>query len=143
MGGLAGGKGSAMKRIFAPVVMSWEGVEYTIPAANMLHCIAEVENVLTLGELANARERARLPLAKLAIAYGIALRYAGATVSDEEVYAGMFKDAGAELQQRSFGAIVTLQALMVPPAHLRAEPGKGNGAGEAMAASSPDITKSS
>lgn len=127
---------------FKPVTFSWLGQEYTVPADRVLYCIAEVEGVLTLGDLASMQSRSRLSLAKLAIAYGIALRFAGVQVKDEEVYAGMFKDAGAELQRRAFGALFTLQALMVPPEHLRAEPGKANG-GADPAASSPSATSSS
>lgn len=129
--------------IFKPITMAWHGTEYTIPADEVLRCIAEVESVLTLGDIANMQARSRLALAKIAIAYGIALRFAGAQVSDEEVYAGMFKDAGAELQRRALGAIFTLQALMVPPEHLRAEPGKANGGAGETAASSPSVTSSS
>jgi len=129
-----------MNAAFAPVILSWNGREFTIAADRVLYCIAEVEAVLTLGDLANMQARGRLSLAKLAIAYGTALRYAGAVVKDEEVYSAMFKDAGAELQRRAFGAIYTLQALMVPPEHLRAEPGKANGGAVETAASSPAIT---
>jgi len=130
-------------QLFQPVTLAWSGREYTIAADAVLRCIAEVENVVTLGDLATMQTKGRLSLAKLAIAYGIALRYAGADVKDEEVYGGMFKDAGAELQRRAFGAILTLQALMVPPEQLRAEPGKGNGGAALEPASSPNTSSSS
>jgi len=131
-----------MQSLFKPITLAWHGREYTIAPDAVLRCIAEVENVLTLGDLANMQARGRLSLAKLAIAYGITLRYAGAEVSDEDVYGGMFKDAGAELQRRAFGAILTLQALMVPPEQLRAEPGKANGGAAQESASSPNTTSS-
>lgn len=129
---------------FEPIPLEWSGKKYLIPADNVLRVIAQIEDVLTLGQLASAQSHGRLPLAKIAIAFGIALRHAGAEVSDEDVYNGMFSAGGAELQRRALTAVFTLQAMMVPPEHLRANPGKANGgAAGSPAASSPSATDSS
>lgn len=110
---------------FEEVRLSWNGKDLVIPPNDVLRAIAKVEDVLTLGDLAGFTTKGRLPLAKLAQSFGILLRHAGAQVSDDEVYNGMFTGGGRELQRRAFAAVAALQALMVPPEHLRAEPAKG------------------
>lgn len=107
--------------VFKEVTFTFDGVEYVLPAEQQLRAIAKIEDVLTLGELGRAQGGGRIPLAKLAIAYGIVLRECGAKLTDEQVYNGMFKDGGRELARRSLAAIVALQALMIPPEHLRAK----------------------
>ena len=60
--------------------------------------------------------------AKIASAFGAALRFAGANVTDEEVFEGMFSD-----EQNATNAITALRLLvviMVPP---RKESGGKNG----------------
>lgn len=125
---------------FEEVGLTWEGREYVIPADGVLRVIAKVEDVITLGELAVAQKR--IPLAKLATAYGVMLRAAGADVTDEQVYSGMFANGGKDMPRRAMQAALTLQALMIPPEHLRAtKPGKG-GAATGPAASSRSATGS-
>lgn len=126
---------------FEEVQLSWKGKSYAIAADNVLMAIAKIEDVLTLGELATCMANRRLPLAKLAAAFGILLRHAGAEVSNDEVYSGMFAEAGRHLQQQAFAAALTLHKLMVPPEHLRAAEGKA-AAGARRAASSRKPTSS-
>lgn len=128
--------------LFEEVKLTWGGKEYTIPPDGMLRCIAEIEDVMTLGELANAQGKGRLPLAKLSTAFAIALRHAGASVTNEEVYAGMFEGGGVELRRRSMTAVFMLQAMMIPPESLRAPLGKAAG-GAGRAAPSKKPTSSS
>jgi hypothetical protein len=103
--------------IFEEVRLAWSGTELVIPADRVLRAIAAVEDVLTLGELGRCMVAGTLPLARISMAYGALLRHAGAKVSDEEVYDGLF--AKSELQQQALKAVFVLQNLMIPPAHLR------------------------
>lgn len=106
--------------IFEEVAVAWGDKKFVIPADRMMMTIARVEDVLTLGDLSAYFATGKLPLAKIAQAFGIVLRQAGASVEDEEVYEGMFRAKGQEVTRRAIEAIHMLMALMVPPAHLRA-----------------------
>lgn len=130
--------------IFEDVRLSWEGRDYVIPADQVLRVIARLEDVVTLGALHRFLASGVLPLAKIAAAYGIALRAAGAEVTDEHVYAGMF--TGRELQKRAAAALTALQTMMIPPEAIRAQMGQAAGNARAAAsrrgASSPRRTAS-
>jgi hypothetical protein len=105
--------------IFEEVRFGWNGREYKIPPDQVMRLLAQIEDVVTMGDLYRYSVSGRPPLAKLATAYGLALRYAGANVSDEEIYVGMFKSKGKELQTTVVRAIQALLSLMVPPAALQ------------------------
>lgn len=97
--------------IFKPVTFGWAGKDYTVPAERALGLIAEIEEVMTFVDLALSREKPSL--SKLARAYGAALRYAGAAVSDEEIYEGLFKPG--HLIEEVHQAMFVLMAIMMPP----------------------------
>ena len=86
-------------------------------------------------------------LSKLARAYGAALRYAGAKVSDEEVYEGLFKPG--QLLNEVHNAIVVLMAIMMPPGAVSggtADAGSKSGAsfgGNSQAAPARSLKRSS
>lgn len=103
--------------IFDEIKLTWNGREYKIAPDRVMKCIAMVEDVLTMVQLHRYRERADLPLGKLAQAFGIVLRYAGAQVTDEEVYEGIFKSE--DTRGTALGAVMTLQMMMIPPSALR------------------------
>jgi len=131
---------------FEDVKLSWSGKDYVLPADAMLRTIAQVEDIMPLGSLYQAMFRKTLPIAKLSMCYGIMLRAAGVEVSDDEVYEGLFEDAGRSMQAKAMQAIALLQALMIPPAALRKEedkPAKGVRATGSRAASSPSASSSS
>lgn len=128
--------------MFEPIEVKWGERSYKLQPDGILRAIADVEDVLTIGELyVYQARRDTLPLAKLALAYATLLRHAGAQVTAEQVYAAMF--SGDDLQSRAISAIQTLQMLMIPPSALRerAAPGKPEAAGE-RAASSPNSSSS-
>lgn len=104
--------------IFKPVTLAWKGTEYEVPADKVMLLIAKVEDVITLSELLNPRGR---PLAKISMAYGVALRHAGAKVRDEEIYASMFADGSADT---AAAAVSGLLAMMLPPSSLEAPASK-------------------
>lgn len=128
--------------IFEEVRLSWGGKDYVIPPNDILRAIAKVEEVMTLGDLGNAQGQGRIPYAKLASAFGVLLRHAGATVTDEDVYNDIFKGGPKEMAKASLACIGTLMSLMIPPEHLRAKPAKKAAVGVPRAASSKRRTSS-
>ena len=97
--------------IFDPVTLVWKGEEHVVAADKIMGLIARIEEVVTLPEIHAASQKNGLPLGRLAMAYGSALRYAGARVDDDEVYASFFGgDPGAIP-----AALTALLAMMVPP----------------------------
>ena len=59
-----------------------------------------------------------MPIATLSGGLGVALRFAGAKVTDEEVYDDLFADRD-KLREQGMMVMVMLQALMIPPARLK------------------------
>jgi hypothetical protein len=114
--------------IFQDVVLGWDGANYTIPAERVLGAIAEIEQVITLSEIAAYNERGTAPMAKLAQAFGAALRYAGAKVANDEVYAGLLR--GGDSQGVAVKSVTALLQMMLPPASFaQKEAPRGNGRG--------------
>jgi hypothetical protein len=96
---------------FEPVTLKWDGVEYTVPQDKMMEVIARIEEHVTLDEVHGAMN-GNIKRVKLARAFGSVLRFAGAKLTDEDVYAGMFKLGVGNVVLSS---VITLMALMVPP----------------------------
>jgi len=111
---------------FDAVTLAWAGFEYVIPANRVMGAIARIEDVVTLEELGRYGERGTMPLAKLAMAYGAVLRYAGAKVKDEEVFAGMFSDG--QKQNDLVTALMSLLTMMLPPGSVTEGGGNTGGA---------------
>lgn len=99
--------------IFQEIVLTWKGTTFKIAPTQVMRAIAVAEDHITLGELsAGAANPGTVKFTKLAAAYGAVLRYAGAPVTDEQVYEGLF---GAEDGKRgALSAIVGLLQMMVP-----------------------------
>ena len=93
--------------VFQDVNLQWQGKEHTIKANSVMRVIAEVEQIISVAELAGKRP----PVARIAEAYTMALSFVGVTVDQEEVYEALFDDGGAAIQ----GAVMGLIMLMVPP----------------------------
>jgi hypothetical protein len=111
--------------IFQPIELRWGGHDYTIPADRILGAICVIEDVVTMPELITML-RGKPNFSRLARAYGDLLRYAGAFVSDEEVYEGLFKPG--EQRKRIALTINLLIAMMTPPSAIVAAgaPSRGN-----------------
>lgn len=102
-------------RVFEDIELQWNGSPYKIPADRVLGAIARIEEIVTLGELSSMFTNTKsLRIATLARAYGTLLRYAGASVSDEEVYGGMFQDSEGKTRT-AVSAIESLLSMMIPP----------------------------
>lgn len=102
-----------MSNAFEETKLLWQGKEYTIPSNRMMGAIARIEDVVTLSELRAFSTRGGAPVGKLAMAYGAMLRYAGADVTDDDVYITLF--AGGD-QVAIITAIKNVMLMMVPPA---------------------------
>ena len=104
----------------APVVFTWRGVDYTLPASRVMRLGAELEEMLYT-QRGNAWEmisgRIAPNINMLAMAYGHALRTAGAKIADEDVRAAMFYDGG-DFTERMSLALNAMAAIMSPPAPL-------------------------
>ena len=95
--------------LFKDVTLTWAGSEYVVQAGKLMRLIAIVEDIITLEELVGSSGRKR---SKISEAYGAALRYAGAKVTDEDVYASLFS---AESAEHTVSAVNGLLMMMVPP----------------------------
>ena len=107
---------------FEDVTLGWGGEEYTVPANNQLMLIAQIEDALagTSGQQAvNVLLRSGGPShSRLSQAYGAALRYAGATVTDDEIYLSIMEDFASgsnDSASKIQGAIMGLLAIVAPP----------------------------
>ena len=107
---------------FDDVVLGWKGEEYTVPANKMLMLVCKLEDALSgdTGEqaLTVLMRRQGPPHARLAMAYGAALRFAGADVSDEDIYLSLQSDLSkgdAEAVSSMQAAVINLIAIVSPP----------------------------
>lgn len=107
---------------FEDVTLTWKGEDFTVPANRQLMLVAKIEDALAgdTGEQAIGMllRREGPPYARLAMAFGAALRFAGCDVSDDDVYMSMMEglseskgDAVANVQ----GSIMALLAIVSPP----------------------------
>lgn len=110
-------------RKFADVRLVWDNRTYTVRANQLLGLIARLEGIVTFVELVGIQVRGGVPQAKLAQAYGEALRYAGCEVEDEDIYYKMFPTVGqpAETALAVSNSVNGLMALMIPPDNLAVE----------------------
>lgn len=114
-----------MMKGFEPVTLSWGDETYTVPAEGQLLLIGAIEDALSgkSGQQAVAvlMNPGGPPYTRLAAAYGAALRYAGATVSDDEIYLsimGDFANQSKDVAVKIQSAILALLAIIAPPIAL-------------------------
>ena len=103
--------------IFQSITLGWNAQEFIVPSDKVLGAIGVVEDVVTFPELI-AMMSGKPNMSRLARAYGAVLRYAGARITDEEIYDGLFKPG--EVHHQIATAINTLLAMMTPPSALGA-----------------------
>ena len=103
------------------VTLVWKGDEYRVEAREVLPLIAKIEEIITLGELIDESQSGKIRLARLAKAYGEALRYAGAKLTDEDVYEGMFACHDRSVIVRSIQTLTAIMFAMIPPSHLQGD----------------------
>lgn len=107
---------------FEDVTISWDGEDYVIPANRQLMLIAKMEDALAGGTGQQAisvlLRPEGPPYARVAMAFGAALRFGGAVVTDDEIYLKMMDDLAhdkAEAVIAVQGAIMALLSIVSPP----------------------------
>lgn len=107
---------------FDDVTLTWQGQSYTVPAGEQLRLIAKLEAALAPdgGQAITVLFRnGGPPHAVLAQAFGAALRYAGASVTDDEIYLNIHEDIAGKSQHQVAAKIQTmiwsLMAVISPP----------------------------
>lgn len=109
--------------IFQTIELFWDGEPYVIPPERVLGAVAEIEEIVTLPDLLTMLG-GKMTMAKLSRAYGVLLRYAGAKLTDDEVYGGLVKRGETFEQMQT--ACMALLGVMIPPESLREAPASGN-----------------
>lgn len=109
--------------VFEEVTLTWNESEYRIAPDHVMGAIARIEDVITLKELGRYAQKQDVPLAKIAMAYGALLRYAGAKAKDDEVYAAMF--GSSDTQYAVIQSVETLLMMMIPPSATAEEASEG------------------
>lgn len=111
--------------VFEDITVEWRGRDYVIPGDQVLGAIARVEDVITFREIHDyTQARQTLPMAKIAMAFGAILRYAGASVNDDEVYEALFD--GSNAGQVATNSVTTLMTMMLPPKSRQNGAASGN-----------------
>jgi len=107
---------------FEDVTISWDGEDYTIPANRQLMLVAQMEDALAGGTghqaISILLRPEGPPYARMAMAFGAALRFGGAGVSDDEVYLSMMEglaDNKADAVVAVQGSIMALLSIISPP----------------------------
>jgi hypothetical protein len=114
--------------VFSDFTMSWDGVDYSIPKHRILGAIDAVEDVVTIAEIHTMlADPEKIRFRKVARAFSELLRYAGAKISDEQVYEGMFSQ-DKEKTSSVMVSLFLLLKLMIPESAMKAPeaPASGN-----------------
>jgi len=121
--------------IFEDMKLGWNGADYVIPADRVLGAVAVIEEHMTFPEMMELVRHGKPSLVGLSRTWGAVLRYAGAEVTDDEVYVGMF--TGPTVSQRVIEAVNTLLLIMMPPTAIAAANAERAASGNLPAASKP------
>jgi len=103
---------------FEEVAISFGGEDYTVAPNKVMGLIETVESVMTIEEINSMLRANTIKRAQVSRAYASALIYAGAKVSQEDVYDSLFS---GEMLKNTVDIMVGLLAMMIPPEHLRAK----------------------
>lgn len=106
---------------FEPVTLKWRGASYEVPADRQLMLVAEIEDALR----SDHRSAVQLLMqpggpgtARLSMAYAKALRFAGASVSPDDVYLTIQEDlaeGGSNALEATQTAVLSLLSIISPP----------------------------
>ena len=107
---------------FEEVKLGWKGEWFVVPPERQLMLIAEIEDALSGASGRQALDvllrKEGPPYSRLAAAYGAALRYAGADVSDQEVYLSIMEDISSGDANQAIAvqsAVMALMSIIAPP----------------------------
>lgn len=111
-----------MSNGFKSVTLHWDGETYTIPANQVFPVVQQVEDALIGAGSTQALyillQPEGPPNGRLAKAFGAALRYAGATVGDDEIYlkiVGGIAEKDMSVQTLLRTAVLNLLQIVAPP----------------------------
>jgi len=121
------------------ITLQFRGATYTVPAEKAFALGAEVEEVVTFAELASWGNQPRF--FKIARAFGVMLRFAGAKVSDAEVKAEI--DASILKAQADGGSEDALRELFAMQAVEQLQAVLFDGAPEGDGGDAPEKTTAS
>lgn len=108
--------------MFDDIEIEYNGETRKIKSNEVLPLICRVERVVTLAELHQCMSDGKPPMATIAMAYGVVLRYAGFVVTDQQIYCDMFNQESAS--ETAASAVSSLLLLMVPPQQISETVGK-------------------
>lgn len=102
---------------FDDVVIGWKGEEYRVPPNKCMSLLAQIEQVLCPdGGAQDLMNKLSMPqtvhLTTMARTYAVALRYAGAQVTDEDVYLSLAGDVMKGGSDGYMGILTLSQGLM-------------------------------
>ena len=100
------------KSIFETVKLQWGDETFEVAPNQVMGLIQRIEDHITFADLHTSKPA----IGKISAAYAEALRYAGASVTDEEVYGQMFDMATGRQMKNS---ITGLLMIMIPPNQLQ------------------------
>ena len=108
---------------FEPVTLTWQEQSWTVPANKQMGLIARIEDALSgdSGEQAVTIlwRKEGPPHSRMAAAFGAALRYAGASVTDEEIYLSIHRDiatgSATQTAAKVNMMILALLSIISPP----------------------------
>jgi hypothetical protein len=98
--------------VFQDLEIVWQDQVKTVKSNRVMQLIAQMEEVFTLPELQKYAARGTIPLARLSMAYGVALRFAGFSVEDDDIYEKMF--SGDDDQEVVAASIMKIMVMMLP-----------------------------
>jgi hypothetical protein len=98
--------------VFQDIELVWQGQTYVVPAHRVMGAIYRMEEVITVDEFSVYALRGAAPVGRLCGVYSAVLQYAGASVSPEDVYAEVFRDA--EKKRAVMEAVINLMQMMLP-----------------------------
>lgn len=101
-----------MAGAFQDIELVWRGQTYIVKSHRVMGAIYRIEDVITLDEFVVYAQRGTAPVAKLCGAYSAVLQYAGASVSPDDVYAELFRDAAQK--EAVMEAVINLMQMMLP-----------------------------
>jgi len=120
---------------FEDVTLSWQGAQYVVPANRQLMLIAKIEDALSAEGTEQAISvlfrREGPPHSRLAGAFGAALRFAGAKVTDEDIYLAIQSDIA---QKSPADVALALQVMVFSVISIISPPAARMISGEADAA---------
>lgn len=103
--------------VFEDVTLEWKGLFFEIPATHILRAMVLIEEIITVDELRRYSHRKTVPVAKLAMAYGVVLRYGGSKFTDDQIYAEMMQ--GRSMQPALIGVVTTNLLKILAPRSLK------------------------